>query len=83
MDPEGGGAICGYKDPEPPQREILRRMAAPRVRCANPVLRPLLDSLWLPPGDPVSDSFLVHFGGGFGSHFGADWGLILELIWSA
>ena len=46
-------------------------MVAPRVRCATPVLRPLLDSLWLPSGDPVSDSFLVRLGGGFGTHFGA------------
>ena len=41
------------------------------MRCANPVPRPILDSLWLPPEDPVSDSFRVHFGGGFGTHFGA------------
>ncbi len=70
MDPEGGEAIFRYKDSEPPQREILR-MAAPRVRWPNPVRTSHLDSLWLPPGDPVSDSFLVHFGGGFGTHFGA------------
>ena len=55
-------------------------MDAPRVSCANPVSTSLLDSLWLPPGDPVWDSFLVHFGGGFGTHFGPDSGLILELI---
>ena len=82
MNPERRGAICGHKDSEPPQREILR-MAAPRVSCAKPVRTSHLDSLWLSPGDPVSDSFLVHFGDGFGTHFGADSGLILELIWSA
>ena len=82
MDPEGGEAIFRYKDPEPPQREILR-MAARWGRWANPVSRPDLDSLWLPPGDPVWDSFLIHFGDGFGTHFGADSELILELIWSA
>ena len=83
MDPEGGEAIFRYKDSEPPQREILRSMAAPRVGCANPVGTSHLDSLWHPPGDPVWDSFLVHFGSGLGTHFGADSGLILELVWSA
>ena len=46
-------------------------MAARWGRWPNPVLRPLLDSLWLPSGDPVSDSFLVRLGGGFGTHCGA------------
>ena len=31
----------------------------------------LLDPLWLHPGGPVWDPFLVHFGDGFGTHFGA------------
>ena len=82
MDPEGGEAIFRYKDPEPPQREILR-MAAPRVRWPKPVATSHLDSLWLLPGDPVWDPFQVHFRVGFGTHFGPDSGLILELIWSA
>ena len=30
-----------------------------------------LDPLWLHPGGPVWDPFLVHFGDGFGTHFGA------------
>ena len=46
----------------------------------------LLDSLGLHPGDPVSESFLVHLGIRFGTHFcsllEAVSGLILELIWS-
>ena len=29
-----------------------------------------LDPLWLHPGGPVWDPFLVHFGDGFGTHFG-------------
>ena len=82
MDPEGGRAILRHRDSEPPQREILR-MAGPRVRWPNPVGTSHLDSLWLPSGDSVSDSFLVPFGVGFGTHFGADSGFILELIWSA
>ena len=47
-------------------------MATPWSLCANPVASPLLDSLWLPPGDLAWDSFLFHFGASFGSHFGAD-----------
>ena len=47
----------------------------------------LLDSLELRPGGPASDSFLVHFGGGFGTHFWsilqAVSGLMVDLILSA
>ena len=62
-------------------------MTAPWSLEANPVSTSLLDSLWLPPEDLVWDSFPVHFGGGFGTHFcsisEAVSGLILKLIWSA
>ena len=62
-------------------------MAAPWPLGAIAVRSSLLDSLWLPPEDLVWDSFPVHFGGGFGTHFcsisEAVSGLILELIWSA
>ena len=38
----------------------------------RPVRRPDLDSLWPSSRDPVSDSFLVHLGGGFGADLGAE-----------
>ena len=34
MDPEGGGAICPHRDPEPPPGEIVRTQA--RARCGLP-----------------------------------------------
>ena len=37
----------------------------------QPCPRPSVDLLWLSLGDPVSDSFLVHSGGGFGVHLRA------------
>ena len=46
-------------------------MAAPWPLCAIAVGTSLLDPLWLHPGGPVWDPFLVHFGDGFGTHFGA------------
>ena len=57
-------------------------MAATWPLGAIAVSTSLLDSLWLSLGGPVWDPFLVHFGDGFGTHVGADSGLILELIWS-
>ena len=46
-------------------------MAAPWPLCLIAVPTSLLDPLGLHPGGPVSDPFLVHFGDGFGTHFGA------------
>ena len=46
-------------------------MAAPWPLCLIAVRTSLLDPLWLPPGGSVWDPFLVHFGDGFGTHFGA------------
>mgnify|MGYP005750862847 CR=1 FL=1 len=46
-------------------------MAAPWPLKPIAVGTSLLDSLWLHPGGPVWDPFLVHFGDGFGTHFGA------------
>ena len=46
-------------------------MAAPWPLCLIAVPTSLLDPLWLHPGGPVWDPFLVHFGDGFGTHFGA------------
>ena len=46
-------------------------MDAPWPLCAIAVPTSLLDPLWLHPGGPVWDPFLVHFGDGFGTHFGA------------
>ena len=46
-------------------------MDAPWPLCAIAVGTSLLDPLWLHPGGPVWDPFLVHFGDGFGTHFGA------------
>ena len=40
------------------------------MRRANHVARQLLESVWQPPGDPVSDSNLVHSGDDCGIHFG-------------
>ena len=47
-------------------------MAVPWGSCAISVKSLLLDSLWHLPWDPVSDSFLFDFGGGFGTDFGVD-----------
>ena len=47
-------------------------MAAPWPLGAIAVATSLLESLWLSPGGPVWESFVIHFGGGFGSHVGAD-----------
>ena len=70
----GPGAARGplFLGPEGGILDTYRFDPPPWGSCATPVGTSLLDSLWLPPGGPNSDSFLTHFGGGLGTHFGAD-----------
>ena len=68
----GRGGDLRLQRSRTPSAGNTKDMAARWGRWPNPVLRPFLNSLWLPSGDPVSDSFLVRLGGGFGTHFGPD-----------